>query len=214
MDLKEFFRQHPKAAIAFSGGVDSSYLLYAALQCDADVRAYYVKGAFQPQFELDDAQRLARDIHAPMTVLHADVLRDETVTANPANRCYYCKKVVFSSIAQAALADGYTVLLDGTNASDDAGNRPGMRALQELQVLSPLLYAYPIVGLLLWVGIIGWFLYRNKKQREAFYKAQQQQQDYYQQQQQQDSTSSQTQSRPHVDEKDVIDAEYTEREIK
>ena len=83
-----------------------------------------------------------------------------------------------------------------------------------LQVLSPLLYAYPIVGLLLWVGIIGWFLYRNKKQREAFYKAQQQQQDYYQQQQQQDSTSSQTQSRPVVDEKDVIDAEYTEREIK
>ena len=83
-----------------------------------------------------------------------------------------------------------------------------------LQVLSPLLYAYPIVGLLLWVGIIGWFLYRNKKQREAFYKAQQQQQDYYQQQQQQDSTSSQTHSRPHVDEKDVIDAEYTEREIK
>lgn len=82
-----------------------------------------------------------------------------------------------------------------------------------LQVLSPLLYAYPIVGLLLWVGIIGWFLYRNKKQREAFYKAQQQQQDYYQQQQQQDSTSSQTQSRPHVDEKDVIDAEYTEREL-
>ena len=106
MDLKEFFRQHPKAAIAFSGGVDSSYLLYAALQCGADVRAYYVKGAFQPQFELDDAQRLARDIHAPMTVLRADVLRDETVTANPANRCYYCKKVVFSSIAQAALADG------------------------------------------------------------------------------------------------------------
>ena len=138
MDLKEFFRQHPKAAIAFSGGVDSSYLLYAALQCGADVRAYYVKGAFQPQFELDDAQRLARDIHAPMTVLRADVLRDETVTANPANRCYYCKKVVFSSIAQAALADGYTVLLDGTNASDDAGDRPGMRALQELQVLSPL----------------------------------------------------------------------------
>ena len=138
MDLKEFFRQHPKAAIAFSGGVDSSYLLYAALQCGADVRAYYVKGAFQPQFELDDAQRLARDIHAPMTVLRADVLRDETVTANPANRCYYCKKAVFSSIAQAALADGYTVLLDGTNASDDAGDRPGMRALQELQVLSPL----------------------------------------------------------------------------
>ena len=82
-----------------------------------------------------------------------------------------------------------------------------------LQVLSPLLYAYPLVGLLLWVGIIGWFLYRNKKQREAFYKAQQLQQDYYQQQQE-DAGYSQTQSRPHVDEKDVIDAEYTEHEIK
>ena len=138
MDLKEFFRQHPKAAIAFSGGVDSSYLLYAALQCGADVRAYYVKGAFQPQFELDDAQRLARDIHAPMTVLRADVLRDETVTANPANRCYYCKKVIFNMIMKAAAEDGYTVLLDGTNASDDAGDRPGMKALQELQVKSPL----------------------------------------------------------------------------
>ena len=87
--------------------------------------------------------------------------------------------------------------------------------LMILQFLSPLLYAYPLVGLLLWVGIIAWFIYRNKKQREAFYKAQQQQQDYYQQQQQQDSAYSQTsQSRPHVDEKDVIDAEYTEREIK
>ena len=78
--------------------------------------------------------------------------------------------------------------------------------LMILQFLSPLLYAYPLVGLLLWVGIIAWFIYRNKKQREAFYKAQQQQQD---------SAYSQTsQSRPHVDEKDVIDAEYTEREIK
>ena len=80
-----------------------------------------------------------------------------------------------------------------------------------LQLLSPLLYAYPLVGLLLWVGIIGWFLYRNKKQREAFYKAQQQ--DFYQQPQQ-ESDYSQTQSRPHIDEKDVIDAEYTEHEIK
>ena len=87
--------------------------------------------------------------------------------------------------------------------------------LMILQFLSPLLYAYPLVGRLLWVGIIAWVIYRKKKQREAFSKAQQQQQDYYQQQQQQDSAYSQTsQSRPHVDEKDVIDAEYTEREIK
>ena len=58
MTLQEFFAKNPRAAIAFSGGVDSSYLLYAAAQCGADVHAYFAKTAFQPQFELDDAQRL------------------------------------------------------------------------------------------------------------------------------------------------------------
>ena len=52
MNLFLFFEQHPKAAVAFSGGVDSAYLLYAASQCKAEVKAYYVKTAFQPQFEL------------------------------------------------------------------------------------------------------------------------------------------------------------------
>ena len=138
MNLQEFFREHPKVAIAFSGGVDSSYLLYAALQAGAEVKAYYVKSAFQPQFELDDALRLAKELHADMTVLRGDVLAHSEVTANPSNRCYFCKKVVFGMITAAAQADGFTVLLDGTNASDDAGDRPGMKALQEMQVLSPL----------------------------------------------------------------------------
>ena len=138
MDLQTFFQEHPKTAIAFSGGVDSSYLLYAALRWGKEVKAYYVKSAFQPQFELDDALRLAEQLHADMTVLHGDVLAHGEVTANPANRCYFCKKVVFGMISAAAQADGFTVLLDGTNASDDAGDRPGMKALQEMQVLSPL----------------------------------------------------------------------------
>ena len=59
MTLSLFFKQHPKAAIAFSGGVDSAYLLSEAVRCGVDVTAYYVKTAFQPQFELDDAKRLA-----------------------------------------------------------------------------------------------------------------------------------------------------------
>lgn len=138
MTMQQFFAEHPRAAIAFSGGVDSSYLLYAAQQCGADVQAYFVKGAFQPEFELEDAQRLAKDIGAKIKILRADVLADSTVTANPANRCYYCKKVVFAMIAQAAREDGYTLILDGTNASDDSADRPGMKALEELSVLSPL----------------------------------------------------------------------------
>lgn len=138
MTLTEFFHENQKAAIAFSGGVDSAYLLYAALQSGADVRAYYVKSAFQPQFELDDARRLAEALSADMRVLDVDILADETVAANPSDRCYHCKRRIFSAIASAAAADGYTLLLDGTNASDDAGDRPGMRALRELSVRSPL----------------------------------------------------------------------------
>lgn len=102
------------------------------------MRAYYVKSAFQPQFELDDARRLAETLSADMRVLDVDILADETVAANPPDRCYHCKRRIFSAIASAAAADGYTLLLDGTNASDDAGDRPGMRALRELSVRSPL----------------------------------------------------------------------------
>ena len=71
-------------------------------------------------------------------MLRADVLSDPVVVSNPSDRCYYCKKVIFNMIMEAAAKDGYTVLLDGTNASDDAGDRPGMKALRELQVKSPL----------------------------------------------------------------------------
>ena len=138
MELKQFFEIYPEVAIAFSGGVDSAYLLYAAKQYGKRAKAYYVKTAFQPRFELEDAFRLAEELGADMQVLEVDILCDATVTANPADRCYHCKKVLFSHILKAAKADGFSVLLDGTNASDEASDRPGMRAISELSVRSPL----------------------------------------------------------------------------
>lgn len=138
MNLQEFFRSNPKVALAFSGGVDSAYLLYAAIKYGAQVRAYYVKSAFQPQFEFEDAKRLAETLGANMRVINVDVLANPTVAENPADRCYHCKKVIFSTIMKSAFEDGFTVLMDGTNATDDAGDRPGMRALRELSVRSPL----------------------------------------------------------------------------
>lgn len=138
MTLEAFFKENPKTALAFSGGVDSSYLLCAAVQAGAEVRAYYVKTAFQPEFEYEDAMRLAKQLGAEVTVLRLDALCDPQVAANPANRCYYCKQNIFGSIWRAARADGFTVLLDGTNASDQADDRPGMKALRELKVRSPL----------------------------------------------------------------------------
>ena len=138
MTLSRFFRENPRAALGFSGGVDSAYLLYAALTAGAQVKAYYVKSPFQPRFELEDARRLAEELGADWEVLEGDPLADPQVAENPPNRCYFCKRMIFGRIAEAARRDGFSLLLDGTNASDDAGDRPGMRALKELHVCSPL----------------------------------------------------------------------------
>jgi len=136
--LKAFFAENPRLALAFSGGVDSAYLLYAAKACGCVVRAYYVKSPFQPMFELKDAQRLADELNGDMKILHADVLADERVKSNPENRCYFCKRRLFERMLDAAKADGFSAIMDGTNASDDASDRPGMKALAEMKVLSPL----------------------------------------------------------------------------
>ena len=136
MTLQEFFAAHPKVALGFSGGVDSSYLLYAAKQAGADVRPYFAKTQFQPEFELEDAKRLAELVDIELTILPYDVL--PAAGFNPPDRCYHCKTALFGALVAQAKADGYDTIIDGTNASDDAGDRPGMKALQEMQVLSPL----------------------------------------------------------------------------
>lgn len=138
MTLKDFFEENPRVALAFSGGVDSAYLLYAAREYGAEVSAYYVSSAFQPQFETEDAERLAEELGIGMKEIPLDVFAAEEIVTNPPDRCYYCKKAIFSAILDAAEKDGFPVVIDGTNASDDAGDRPGMRALNELGVRSPL----------------------------------------------------------------------------
>ena len=138
MELKQFFEQCPEAAIAFSGGVDSAFLLYAAKKYAGRIKAYYVKTAFQPVFELEDARRLAQELGTEMEILDVDILCHPEIVSNPSNRCYHCKRELFTHILQAAKRDGFSVLLDGTNASDEASDRPGMRALAELSVRSPL----------------------------------------------------------------------------
>ncbi|QEY34974.1 ATP-dependent sacrificial sulfur transferase LarE [Caproiciproducens galactitolivorans] len=138
MNLKTFFAENPSAALAFSGGTDSSYLLYAAKYYGCDIHAYFIYSAFQPQFELDDAKRLADELGVPFTVAEIDVLKDTQVAANGPLRCYYCKTALFTRLRELAQKDGYSLLIDGSNASDLADDRPGMRALKELGVRSPL----------------------------------------------------------------------------
>ena len=138
MRLEEFFERNKKIAVAFSGGVDSTYLIYAAVKADVDVKAYCVRSAFQPGFEFEEAKRLAGQIGCELCVIDVDVLSDDMVTANPKDRCDYCKRHIMGAITAAAEADGYDTVCDGTNASDDADDRPGFRALEEYGIRSPL----------------------------------------------------------------------------
>lgn len=138
MTLEAFFADHPRVAVAFSGGVDSAYLLYAAKAAGAEVGAYYARSAFQPQFESDDARRLARELGVELREVPVEVLSSDVICQNPPDRCYHCKKAIFAAIREAAAEDGFHTLLDGTNASDDVADRPGVRALEEYGVLSPL----------------------------------------------------------------------------
>lgn len=138
MNLKEFFAENKKIALAFSGGTDSAFLLWAAREYGADVMPYFVNSPFQPDFELEDARRLTRELGSHLRVVQANPLDNPFIVRNAPDRCYHCKNAVFSAIVDAAHADGYSFVIDGTNASDDAGDRPGMRALAEMGVVSPL----------------------------------------------------------------------------
>ncbi len=137
-NLMQYLSGLGKAALAFSGGVDSTYLMYAAKRSRMNVRAYYANTQFQPAFELDDAIRAARKIGVPMTVIRFDVLNKPGIRDNGPDRCYACKTEIFSRILKIAAKDGFATVMDGTNASDDEAARPGMRALKELAVVSPL----------------------------------------------------------------------------
>ena len=136
--LLDWLRAQGKVAVAFSGGVDSAYLLWAAAESGADAAAYYVSTAFQPAFEGEDARRLCAALGVTLRTVEVDVLDCGDVTENGPRRCYFCKQKLFTAMQSAAAADGFALLCDGTNGSDDAADRPGMAALRELHVVSPL----------------------------------------------------------------------------
>lgn len=158
--LNQFFAENPKAALAFSGGCDSAYLLAMAVKARCDVQPYFVKGPFQPEFELEDAKKLCDELGVKLKVLFAEPLEDPLIAENGSRRCYYCKRNIFTRLLEASQKDGYEQLWDGTNASDAEDDRPGMQALRELEVRSPL----RIAGMMKWqirehsreIGVFTW----------------------------------------------------------
>lgn len=136
--LLALLRQQESAAVAFSGGVDSSFLCYAAFEAlGSKALAITVVSPMLPQSELRSAQALAAQIGLAHYMVTSAEIEDE-VALNTKNRCYHCKKLEFSDIQQEAERHGAKVVLDGSNLDDLDDFRPGLKALKELQILSPL----------------------------------------------------------------------------
>jgi uncharacterized protein len=126
-------------AIAFSGGVDSSFLLRVARDAvPGQVAAFFADSPVQPAGEKDEALALAKEIGVPLRVISFDLLADSKFIANSSERCYFCKKGIFTAF-QKLCSGSEKVLLDGTNLDDLQEVRPGFKACQELGVRSPLL---------------------------------------------------------------------------
>jgi len=138
--LLEALAEHPALAVAFSGGVDSSYLLAAALAAlgPARVLALTADSPFVPRRELDMARQTAGQMEARHIVVPLDPLAEATIAANPPDRCYYCKRLVFTALLAEARQAGMATLAHGANADDRRDERPGQRAADELGVIAPL----------------------------------------------------------------------------
>ncbi len=138
--MRALVRSYGSAIVAFSGGVDSSVVLAIAKQELTD-RTFAVT-AHSPvyaQRELEAAQQLAQQLGVPHEIIFTRELDDPRYVNNPPHRCFHCKQELFGKLIALAQSRGFAVVLDGTNASDMADFRPGMRALRDYNVKSPLL---------------------------------------------------------------------------
>jgi uncharacterized protein len=129
----------PSLIVAYSGGVDSAYLAWAATQVlGARTLCITADSASYPEHHRSLAVRIARDFRLNHEVIRTDEMSRPEYRANPANRCYYCKHELYTHLSAIARARGIPVIADGSNADDRGDYRPGRQAAREFGVRSPL----------------------------------------------------------------------------
>lgn len=138
--LNSILRNAGSAVVAFSGGTDSVFLLYAASKISSlKLLAVTVVTPYMHALEIAEAKDFCNEKKINHTI--TDIGFPATVRNNPEERCYLCKKEVFAHISKIAAEGGYKYVFDGTNADDVNDYRPGMKALKEAGARSPLLEA-------------------------------------------------------------------------
>jgi pyridinium-3,5-biscarboxylic acid mononucleotide sulfurtransferase len=139
-NLKKYIKQLGSAVIAFSGGVDSTFLAKVCKDVLNDsCLAVTATSSTYPEREFKEALELAKEIGIRHKIIKSEELEIEGFSKNPIDRCYYCKSELFSKLKKVADDEGIEYVLDGTNADDTGDFRPGRRAAKELGVKSPLL---------------------------------------------------------------------------
>ncbi|MEN8904874.1 MAG: ATP-dependent sacrificial sulfur transferase LarE [Clostridiales bacterium] len=137
--LKEFIKSKKKVLIAFSGGIDSTFLLKVAKDVlGRNLLAVYINFSVVSEDDFNFVLDYTKSLNVELKVINIDELKIHKFAENPVDRCYYCKKTLFEKIIEFAKLNNYKYIFDGSNFDDLKDYRPGEKALKELNILSPL----------------------------------------------------------------------------